>query len=432
MQANTTTSTAQVRSRSFSRSAAQIERLGLRGARKTVTMGHGARWDLQWARRDARRPHADWSTRTTLDAAEWQHAHRGAAWSDASQATYDELSARSMRFDDCLRLQSYTMPCWLRLCLPGRRLAGYGSFVAMLIAAYRRGAAGCLLSYCEGMALTECRSQSTWRAWCEEWEALGLVSIVHTWRQDPTCKRPRVHDRLHYRIGPALERMALALLDGAEPGSIPLGAIRSAAARMRKRSQRCLRANKRELWSAQTHNRAFLAPEVAADYAPGEHSFNCSSIIEEHSPSSTGGVTNPTPPPVVGLISEGKAGSSTRAFPCGPTARPKPRFVPPAKSVVPTTQRPAASQQQRHAATPCPDRRASIAVPNGASAAKVEAAKEAPIYSDDTQSALDALLNKLAGGEACSVCRGTGHGQNWRGGSWDDCSACGGSGRKRR
>lgn len=432
MQANTGNTHAQVRPRSFDRTSRQIERLGLRGPRKTVTMGHGARWDLNWSRREARRPHEEWTTRQTLDAVEWQHAHRGAAWTDASQATYDELAARSMVFDDLLRLQSYTAPCWLSHCIPSRRLAGYGNFISLVIAAYRRGAAGVLASYAEGMAIVGCRSQSTWRTWCEEWEALGLVTITHTWRRDPTGKRPRVHDRLHYRIGPTLERMALALLDGANPGSIPLGAIRSAAARMRKRSQRISRRTKAEIWEAQTHHRAFLAPETSVDFVPGNHSFNCSSTIEEHSPSSTGGVTNPAPPPVAGLIPEKKAVPSARAFSSSPAARPTVKFIAGPQPSRTAATRSAPNHQQRDAALPCPDRREPIVVPNGASAAKAEPAKDAPIYSDETQSALDALLNKLTGGEACSVCRGTGHGQNWRHGSWDDCSACGGSGRKRR
>jgi hypothetical protein len=189
----------------FSRTSSQLRVLQQRGRNRPAGFaGAGVRTDRRWARdRDA----LEADERTNIDlvnAIEWLHARRGARPTSADRQTLASLKNRSWGFEELSACHMRALPSWLADRLPSRLGRGFGDFVGLVLSAYRSGAAGVLVSYSEGMAITQVRSESTWRAWTQRMEDLGLVRMVQTWVEDPTGERTRLHGRLLYAIGPAV------------------------------------------------------------------------------------------------------------------------------------------------------------------------------------------------------------------------------------
>ena len=147
---------------------------------------------------------------------------RGRMWGPRDTAIRAELDARSWGFGELQRTRYWAVASWLPnlvFGLLGTHRRGWGIllFLAAVVEAYRRGAIGVLASYEECQALFGVASRDTWRRWTAELEAAGVIRVIQTWAEDrgPTA-RPRRSDRLHYRVGPAIEHAAgFGILEGA-------------------------------------------------------------------------------------------------------------------------------------------------------------------------------------------------------------------------
>lgn len=132
---------------------------------------------------------------------------RGARrWTITDQATTDELQQRAWGFGELQNLMLWAVPSWFSLLQLPRRGAGFERFLGFLLQAYRARAVGVLASYEEAMAMCGVRSRTTWRSWCAELEAMGLIRIVQTWRVNEAGKL--CYGRLLYRLGPGFEQIA--------------------------------------------------------------------------------------------------------------------------------------------------------------------------------------------------------------------------------
>lgn len=172
-------------------------------------------------------------------------------WSVNDQETTDEVEQRAWGFGELQNLPIWVVPSWFTVLELPRRAAGYERFLGMLLQAYRARAVGALLSYEECMSLTGVRSRSTWRAWCVELEAAGLVRIVQTWRQNERGKLE--YSRLLYRIGPRFEEVAgPALCEGAlVEGEGPSATwARRIGQGLRRRARAARRGEKAAQWQA--------------------------------------------------------------------------------------------------------------------------------------------------------------------------------------
>lgn len=198
------------------------------------TPGLGVRLDRVWSRKGEH-------TRTNaqlVDAIEWYRERRGKAMSDHDAALNDELERRTWGVREAIAVRMRVLPSWLGDALPRRRSAGYVHFLGLVIAAYRAGACGLLLSYSEAMGLCQVGSEGTWKRWCDEWEAAGLVRRTQTWVADPVRPQSRMHGKLLYRLGPTLDHHALALLEGAIEGDGTVARDARLAAAAQRRAYR--------------------------------------------------------------------------------------------------------------------------------------------------------------------------------------------------
>lgn len=242
--------------------------------RYASSRGQGARFDLEWRRRGARVFRPGMTTAELLRALQWVASRARARkqgkqqWSENDQLTTDEAKARSWAYAEVQALRYWRKPAWLaELILPSRRASQYGDFLGLLVLAYRAGAAGLVLSYEEAMSLFKIGSRSTWRKWTAEMEQLGLVTITQLWKLGEDGNP--CYDRLHFRIGPALEEMGgPALLEDAdEPLNSALNRWRrKIAAGLRRKAAESRRVRKGELWQACRKRKA--SAEGAHEQAP--------------------------------------------------------------------------------------------------------------------------------------------------------------------
>lgn len=192
-----------------------------------------------------------------VTALEWVHTRASdrklgrREWTVNDQETTDEVEQRAWGFGELQALLLWAVPSWFTLLALPRRAAGYERFLGMLLQAYRARAVGALLNYEECMALTGVRSRATWRAWCVELEAAGLIRIVQTWRVN---ERDRLeYGKLLYRIGPRFEELAgPALCEGVlVEGEGPSAAwARRIGQGLRRRAQAVRRGEKADRWQA--------------------------------------------------------------------------------------------------------------------------------------------------------------------------------------
>lgn len=172
-------------------------------------------------------------------------------WTVNDQETTDEVEQRAWGFGELQNLPIWVVPSWFTLLELPRRAAGYERFLGMLLQAYRARAIGALLNYEECMSLTGVKSRSTWRAWCVELEAAGLIRIVQTWRKNDRGKLE--YAKLLYRIGPTFEAVAgPALCEGAlVEGEGPSAAwARRVGQGLRRRARAARRGEKATHWQA--------------------------------------------------------------------------------------------------------------------------------------------------------------------------------------
>jgi hypothetical protein len=230
------------------------------------------------------------------------------------QALADCLDARCWGFGELQHRRWWSSPSWFDESWLPKRQAGYQRWLGLLVAAYRAGAAGVLVSYEEAMAICGVRSRATWRRWTQEMEALGLVRISQTWVEDRdhVIAGRRRYGRLLYRIGPAIEdRGGLGLLEGCEgmtPAKERWAARVAAGARAKARKAR--RKRKRELWSEARPSAA--TRDVASAAAPAESPAGVQSAPCARAPGEAVHFKNFTPPrPSVGASGAPAEGQST-------------------------------------------------------------------------------------------------------------------------
>jgi len=252
----------------------------------------GVRDDLTWVRPGVERARPDMGNPELVDSLEWMHVRAGREMGDTERLTLLELGARAWGWHEVSHLSQYPDPTWLDALLPGRRSHGYRTFIQVLLAAYRRGAVGVWFGYHECQALTRC-SRDTWNRWVREWTEHGLVSVVQVWRPDPTFQegkqnRARCHDKLLYRIGPALEQFAgPGLVEGVAPEGPRAEWARRAAGVARARARKARDKRCAALWAQLRKD-----PRFMRDPAGGDRTLNTRQgpiIGEQFPPPSSGG-----------------------------------------------------------------------------------------------------------------------------------------------
>ena len=221
----------------LARSRKQISALSQRGRNRAERIGgRGVRSDRVWCRKPEKLGEKPRSNAVLMDSIEYQYIHRGARMRSSERETLRELADRSYSVQEYVAGRLRAIPAWVATMLPPRRMGGYRDFLALVIASYRVGACGVWISTPEAMGAFAC-SVNTWLTWTHEMEDLGLIRVTKTTLPDDTGSgRVRINGTQHYRIGPALEEHAAALLEGAhdDPRSAKAKASRLGAIAARK------------------------------------------------------------------------------------------------------------------------------------------------------------------------------------------------------
>lgn len=205
------------------------------------------RWRRASAGKDGKIGRPELSTEQILRALVGTHAHRGRVWSTNDQETHDEVGHRSWRWLELQQRRFNQIPGWLS---PAIAHARFWPLLGMLVASYRAGAIGVLLSYEEGAAYFGI-SRRTWARWVKQLSEAGLVRIVPTWLEASSEGRGRDRGRNLYQVGAELERVAgPGLMEGLGEGSLKRWRGRMAAA-ARKKAKRARHDALTVAWAAQ-------------------------------------------------------------------------------------------------------------------------------------------------------------------------------------
>lgn len=270
----------------------------------------GVRSDIRWQRaqkkaeidestgrsKPQRARREELSNHDLVNAVRGMKFRTGRAWTPMDAATLRELHIRAMGYGEAKRARTYQIPRWLPEAVGdaiGTMRRGWGLmvFLSILIHAYRQGAVGVVMSYEEWQAICGVGSRDTWRRWTAELEAAGFVRIIQTWDEDHGLTgRPRRRDRLYYRIGAELEKVAgFGILEGA-PGldDRPAAWAARAAQGARKRANDATDQRKGELWerARQSEQRAeheARSPWVSSETTIAQGSARADSDTEQPS-----------------------------------------------------------------------------------------------------------------------------------------------------
>lgn len=253
----------------------------------------------------------------------------GRPWSDTDLRTLEELRARAFDAVELGRMRYLPIPTWLsdELAVPaqdyksGRLPAVKGTklwhILSALIAAYRAGAVGLLLSGAEATSAFG-GGVRTWQRNVRSLELAGLIEIVPTWRPKPNPDgthqlRKRHRDRNLYQLGPRLlEHIGPGILEGLEGDGLPSKQWRArCAGGARKRARQFRRGVQGEAWEKLERHRQ-RPEETGTPPAP------CPPVC------------HPTRPPETPLLTEGVGGPGRG--PPGPASQapqPEPGRAPP-------------------------------------------------------------------------------------------------------
>lgn len=174
-----------------------------------------------WVRPGTGQQRPELSNDELVKAIRAHHHRRGMNMTDTDQKTLDELHVRAWGWTDLAYRRAWSLPSWADLLLPRAvRSTGYTRGLAVVLAAHRAGAAGVWISYAEAAAFCRCGPR-TWQRWVREWERLGLVETIRTYRQRGDGGDGREWGRLLYRLGPAWQRRAGPAVDEGIGGTGP-------------------------------------------------------------------------------------------------------------------------------------------------------------------------------------------------------------------
>lgn len=233
-------------------------------------------WRRHSAEKDgiARRP--DLTNEGVLRALRGTHLHGGRRWSENDQRTMAEVDARSWRWLELGQRRFLSVPAWITPDVADRR---YHLFLGLLVAAYRTGALGLLISYEEGAAFFGC-SRRTWARWVKRMLEVGLIRVLPTWVDSSSDGRGRDRGRNLYQLGPELLEMAgEGLMEGKGDGAIRRLRLR-VAGKLRKDAKRRRREALGSTWAAQRAAREEEREQAAAPLDPP----NPSATLAPHSP----------------------------------------------------------------------------------------------------------------------------------------------------
>ncbi len=161
------------------------------------------------------------STWAIIERSEAISRHTHARWSAIDRATHDELVARCWGMGEISSLRMMGLPRWLEPLLSkvsptGRRMArpGWRPFLALVIGAFRSGAAGVRLTLDE-LAAELGMSRSTCTRYVAELVAVGLLRRIKVSREVTGAKEmKRANDSNVYQVGPVLLANWHAILEG--------------------------------------------------------------------------------------------------------------------------------------------------------------------------------------------------------------------------
>ena len=372
------------------------------------------RSDRRW-RRDTERGRPKLVGSRLLEAVQWLHVRRGAAWSESDSELVAEARAQCWQAAELAGRRIHGAPTWLDELLPGRVASGCTAFVAAILASHRSGALGVMASYDELGACFRVATRTVQR-WVKRLDAAGIVQVLKTYRPVPGSNR-RGYGRHVYRVGPELARVAgLGILEGAaelRPRTRQRAMWHARRARERRRKR--IAATRDARWLARARVRT---PKRANPAPPIGSSLSLDTL------------TNPSRPFGLGVSTPPRAGGAN-----GPSALGEDRPPPAAMAYVPPRD-----------AHPLPSDRGAPAA-HGDAQGLQGLQKSRPLETDkfdesvqsrvgDELGAFTAWLESEAKrrtstpsgnarGRRCGPCGGAGVVQP----GWRVCNACGGSGR---
>ena len=145
-------------------------------------------------------------TAQILSMAKGVRLHSARTWTTRDSAIMAELEARCWTWSEAQYGRGLSFPMWLMRpsIKPADRFV-----LAYILAAYRHGSTGFLVSYEEAVALGCATSRTTWWRMLRRLEEAGFIVRVDTWREaDPERSRNRERSRNLYQPGPALFELA--------------------------------------------------------------------------------------------------------------------------------------------------------------------------------------------------------------------------------
>ena len=371
-------------------------------------------WRRASAGKDGTKGRPDLSTEQILRALVGTHKHRGRVWSANDRSTYDEVLHRSWRWLELQQRRFLTVPTWIT---PDVLHPRFWPFVGALVAAYRAGALGVLLSYEEGAAYFGV-SRRTWARWVAYLTEAGLIRLMPTWLESSSDGRGRDRGRNLYQLGPELEKLAGdGLLEGLGEGA--LRSFRNRMARAaRKKAKRRRYDRLSQVWSSQRDTedaRDGAAQEATEDASREKPTEIVRSSPKSHENPKGSAILTPHSPPGRASPGPGPEGEETdpsdlekeRALRArdhsslAPDKRPSRQPENPAV----TSNQPRCSAEQLHEPPPIdpaaneieptPGRRAAVVpTPNDAQSATTATAKQQPPSMPDRQIGLDEACAK--------------------------------------
>ena len=233
--------------------------------------------------------------------------HTHARWSPNDRATHDELVARCWGIAEISALRMVGLPRWVepmlhRMSPKGRRMsrAGWRPFLALVIGAFRNGAAGVRLTFDE-LASETGASISNAKRYVPEMVEAGLLKRIKVWREVTGGKLKRGNDSNIYQPGPVLLANWHALLEGCSSrvryGGPNAKRSRFAAHELRQDAKQYRRA--RELAARESHPSPGLPgrlrrPDVEGDEAD-DQGHNADAWVAHHRRTT---YDAPPPPPL--------------------------------------------------------------------------------------------------------------------------------------
>jgi hypothetical protein len=252
----------------------------------------GCRPGHHWRRKrpqEARRGRPDLSNAALVAAVGGAHRHRYRKWSEADEATREELRRRAWSFHDTQRRRTWALPTWCTDDLASRR---WWVVLALLVDCYRSGSVGLLVSFEEAAVLFGC-SRRTWARWRDAMEECGLLRALPTWGESSE-DRGRDRGRNLYQPGPKLLDAAGVGILESTGGSWPQEATRRKhAAQAREEARGHRRAKLGKVWDAnekarqrpqEAHSEAAPEPEPAAKPAAPKGNSDRSAKTAPHAP----------------------------------------------------------------------------------------------------------------------------------------------------